>query len=96
VVVRMWRTQIDPLRAHEYERFALEQSLPMFRGQRGFVGVLFERRGSHCAVVTLWADMSAADGLEQSPTYRPTVERRLARGRPTGDSEVERFEVIRE
>lgn len=32
-IVRIWRTRVDPKRAAEYERFAQEQSLPMFQSQ---------------------------------------------------------------
>jgi hypothetical protein len=38
VIMRIWRTRVDEGRAAEYERFAAEESLPMFSGQPGFLG----------------------------------------------------------
>ena len=44
MVARIWRTGVKPERFEKYERFARERSLPMFRAQRGFIGVLFMRQ----------------------------------------------------
>jgi hypothetical protein len=41
MIVRIWRTGIDGSRAEDYERFARDRSLPMFRAQTGFRGALF-------------------------------------------------------
>ncbi len=43
MLARIWRTGVRPERFEEYARFAHERSLPMFREQRGFIGVLFMR-----------------------------------------------------
>jgi hypothetical protein len=64
MMMRVWRTQVDVTRAAEYERFAAEESLPMFRAHQGFNGLLFGRHGADCVVVTLWEDDAAADALE--------------------------------
>ena len=42
---RIWRTNVDPLRVEEYARFAQDVSLPIFRVQQGFLGVLFAGAG---------------------------------------------------
>ncbi|MFG2000621.1 antibiotic biosynthesis monooxygenase family protein [Spirillospora sp. NPDC048911] len=93
MIMRIWRTQVDQARATEYERFAAEESLPMFRAQRGFLGLLFGRHGGDCVVTTLWEDHAAADALEGSAHYQETVARITAAGFLAGESEVERFEV---
>jgi heme-degrading monooxygenase HmoA len=80
-------------RALEYERFAAEESLPMFRQQDGFRGVFFGRQGPDCAVITLWRDLASADALEESTTYRDIVGRIGAAGFLVGRSKVERFEI---
>jgi choline dehydrogenase-like flavoprotein len=36
-VVRIWTTELDESRSHEYEDFALSISLPMFRRHNGFI-----------------------------------------------------------
>jgi len=91
MIMRIWRTQVDTTRAAEYESFAAEQSLPMFRAHRGFSGLLFGRRGADCLVITLWEDEAAADALEDSPRYLDTVARISATGFLIGQSQTERF-----
>jgi heme-degrading monooxygenase HmoA len=93
MIARIWRTQIDQERATEYEAFAAQQSLPMFRSHPGFVGLLFGRNGSDCVVVTVWEDEAAADALESSPAYLRKVARISAAGFLRGDSIVERFDL---
>jgi heme-degrading monooxygenase HmoA len=73
VIVRVWRAQIDPARADEYERFARERSLPMFRSHAGFQGCAFLRDGSDCTVITLWEGPADVAALESSDRYRETV-----------------------
>jgi hypothetical protein len=91
MIMRIWRTQVDVTRASEYERFATEQSLPMFRAHRGFSGLLFGRHGADCIVITLLEDDAAADALEDSPRYRDTVARISTTGYLAGPSRIERF-----
>jgi hypothetical protein len=73
LVMRIWRTQIDDSRAREYEDFARDVSLPMFRRHKGFLGVLFAGTGGERVVVTLWSDRSAVLSLEASADYQATV-----------------------
>ena len=93
MIARIWRTQIDPSRAEDYRRFAHSQSLPMFREQPGFVGVLFAANLAERAVITLWRDAAAAQRLDQSETYRSTVAEIEATGFLRGESSVEVFEL---
>jgi hypothetical protein len=80
VIARIWRATIDPARAEEYERFAREVSLPMFRAHGGFRGCAFARDGPDCTVVTLWARPEDVAALETSTLYRETVAAILAVG----------------
>jgi heme-degrading monooxygenase HmoA len=88
-VVRIWRTGIDPDRESEYEAFARTRSLPMFRAHRGFVGVLFARRGAERIVVTLWDSAANARALAQSPAYGATVAEITATGFLRGKQSLE-------
>lgn len=72
-IMRIWRTQIDDSRAREYEHFARNVSLPMFRRHDGFLGALFAGAGGERAVVTLWASRAAVASLETSADYQATV-----------------------
>ena len=94
MVARIWRTGVKPERFEAYEQFARERSLPLFREQRGFIGVLFMREKADRAVVlTLWEDEKAVVELEASPLYRQTVEVILGSGFLAMEQSVEVFEV---
>jgi heme-degrading monooxygenase HmoA len=93
MIVRIWRTQLDPNRREEYQLFAEKRSLPMFRAQRGFLGVLFAGVGSERAVISLWEDVEAVAALDSSPSYRETVDEISATGFLAGGSSVEVLEV---
>ena len=81
MVARIWRTGVKPERFKEYERFARERSLPMFREQRGVIGVLLMReRAVRAAVLTLWEDEGAVEKREASPLYSQTFEVILGSG----------------
>ena len=94
MIVRIWRTGIDPARAEDYERFARERSLPMFRAQRGFRGVLFAAGdAAERMVLSFWEDAGAVAALDGSPTYRATVDALLASEILTGEQTVEVLDV---
>ncbi len=80
VILRIWKANIDPARADEYERFARERSLPMFRSHHGFRGCALLRSGADCTVVTLWAGPEDVAALEASSLYRETVAAIMAAG----------------
>jgi heme-degrading monooxygenase HmoA len=88
VILRIWKAEIDPARGDEYERFAQERSLPMFRAHRGFRGCAFLRSGADCTMVTLWDRPEDIAALEASTLYRETVTTIMATGfiRTTEDS----------
>jgi heme-degrading monooxygenase HmoA len=93
MIARLWRTQVDLTRLAEYEQFAQEQSLPMFRQQQGFLGVFFSREHQHCLVLSLWKDRTAVEALATSATYQTTVRQLQATGLLLGHQSVELFEV---
>jgi heme-degrading monooxygenase HmoA len=93
MIVRMWTTSVVPQRIAEYERFAARESLPMFKSQRGNLGVLFTRSGSTCTVVSLWDSNAAVDALSRSPTYQRTVRRIMATGFLKGPSSTTVWET---
>lgn len=93
MIARIWRTQVKLKRVAEYEQFAQEQSLPMFRQQQGFLGVFFLREHQNCLVLSLWEDRTAVEALATSATYQATVRQLQATGLLLGNSLVERFEV---
>jgi heme-degrading monooxygenase HmoA len=94
VIVRIWRTGIDPARAAEYDRFAGERSLAMFRAQRGFRGVLFTTAADdRRAVISFWEDETAVERLDQSETYRDAAGALGSTGILRGEQTVEVLRV---
>jgi heme-degrading monooxygenase HmoA len=93
VIARIWRTGLDESRAAEYDRFAQQRSLPMFRRRPGLLGVLLTRSAGSRAVITFWADRAAADALDTSPDYRETVAAISAAGFLRPPQSVELLEV---
>lgn len=65
----------------------------MFASHPGFLGVFFAAAPGRRAVVTLWESRAAAEGLEQSESYRHTVAAIEAAGFLDGESHVELFEL---
>jgi heme-degrading monooxygenase HmoA len=94
VIVRIWRTGVDPARAGEYDRFAEERSLPMFRAQPGFRGVLFTAAADdRRAVISFWEDEAAVDLLDVSESYRSAAAALGSTGILRGDQTVEVLNV---
>ena len=89
MIVRIWRTGVDPDRGEEYDAFARDVSAEMFRAQPGWVETLFTRSGERAAVITLWRDEAAVRRLAESPSYLAVVERLTATGMLTGEQSVE-------
>jgi hypothetical protein len=94
MIVRIWRTGLHEPRAADYERFALERSLPMFQRREACLGVLFTSvPDGRRAVVTLWDDAAAIERLDHDPEYRATVEAILSEGFLRPPQAVELLEV---
>ena len=93
LIGRIWHTEIDPDRISEYEQFAQDISLPMFRAQPGLVGVVMLRDGTRCQVITLWRSREAIAALEDSLPYRTTVVRIIDAGFLRGKQSVELFDA---
>lgn len=93
MIVRIWRTEIDQARATEYEDFARELSVAMFRRQPGFLGVLFLGTDKDRAVLTLWEDLASVEALAHSSTYQETSAHLSASGVLMGETSVEVHEV---
>lgn len=82
MIVRLWRTCIDPARLSDYERFERTTALEMFRKQPGFLGMLFLRAGT---------DATAVAALTASVSYKETVDCLLNQGLLRGEPTVEIF-----
>lgn len=93
MIGRFWTARVTEARATEYEAFAREISLPMFRQQQGFLGVAMFRRGADCVVLTLWQDAESAAALARSDSYTRTVSEILAAGFLQGEQTMETYDA---
>jgi len=95
VIVRIWRTTVDPARVGEYQQFAETISLPMFRAHAGFLGVLFARSptGDERAVLSFWDGPPSVLAFNTSLLYQSAVRQIEDAGFLVGHSSVEILEV---
>lgn len=94
MIARLWKTEIDADRLEDFQRFANEQSLPMFKQQKGFLGVQFWHNPEGCVTLSLWEDMASVEALKDSETYQQTVKDIEASGLIRGEQTVEVFAVF--
>jgi heme-degrading monooxygenase HmoA len=93
MIARMWTTRVSEERATEYEAFAREVSLPMFRQQPGYLGVAMLRQGEDCVALTLWQDAESVAALSRSDSYVRTVNEILAAGFLRSEQNLETYTV---
>ncbi len=91
-IARIWKTSVAVDRVLEYEQFAKDISLPMFREQQGFAGVLMLRDDADCMVITLWNSPADLAALGDSKSYKATVQRILEKGFLFGEQTVEIYQ----
>ncbi len=89
MLARSWITRVRLDRANEYEQFAKDISLPMFRSHPGCFGVVMIREGDQCRVTTFWRSVEAMHDFEESEIYRSTVARILAAGFLYGEQQIQ-------
>lgn len=79
-IARIWTATLLPERCGDYDRFAEDVSLPMFKSHDGFLGVAMMHNQKAACVITYWSGMDAVRSLEASARYRATVEAIKATG----------------
>ncbi|GAC1658398.1 MAG: hypothetical protein NVS9B15_20070 [Acidobacteriaceae bacterium] len=94
MIVRMWRTAIDPAHRREFEHIEEEHLARLLEKQSGFGGVLFLARDDEATVLTLWESRDAADAFNGSVAAQQLTEEVRAKGFFHGEPRVEVFEVI--
>lgn len=77
MLLRTWTTTVKAGREEEYEAFARDVSLPMFRAAPGCCAALMTRDETGCRVLTVWQDAESIAMLEAFDGYRDTVARIL-------------------
>jgi hypothetical protein len=93
MLVRLWRTRVDPTREAEYVSFDQDYSLPMFQQQPGCFGVLFLNTPPDWGSLSYWEDDAAIAGLASSRTYLDTVRQLESTGLLIGPPSAEVFAV---
>jgi quinol monooxygenase YgiN len=93
MLVRIWRTRVDPTREEEYIRFTEEFSRPMFQQAPGCLTAVFLNRPPHFGALSYWTDDDALAAFLSSPIYLDTVRRLEETGLLTSQSKSEVFSV---
>lgn len=94
MLARTWTVAIDPTQAEEYEAFARDVSLPMFRSAPGCAAVVMEREGGDCTVLTVWRSPEELRTFENAAGYLSTVDAILARGFLRGEQRIRITEAL--
>ena len=93
MIERIWRTAVDSRRAGAYEDFARAVSLPMFRQQQSYAGVIMGHSGDSCIVMTLRHSMIDVGVLDHLHMYKNTVQQILTKGILLGEQTTETLEA---
>jgi len=73
MLVRVWRVDINEDKIKELEEFANTISLPMFKKQKGCLGVLFTKNTQEAATITFWDRQESIEQLATSSSYQDVV-----------------------
>ena len=92
MIARIWHTGIVAGKVDDYQEFANQKSLPMFRQQKGLIGVQILTQKDKSLVITLWNDENDIHKMEQNPVYIQTVNEIIETGFLTDEQHVEIFE----
>ena len=61
MIVRVWRTEMEPGREAELAQFVSEHSTPMFKKQPGCLGVFYSQSGASATTISLWQDQASIE-----------------------------------
>lgn len=91
--IRIWRSDYDPTRRDELQRFAEEISAPMFRRLPGCLGFIYGATGSTWITQTFWDSVQHIEDAEASELYQDVVSRISRTGLLGGDQRTEVYLV---
>jgi len=88
MILRVWRCKLKPGAGEEFRRFAVEDALPMLRGQEGCLYAVagVSEDGAEASVVTVWRDLEALKRFAGERWWEPYIHQReapLLDGRPS-------------
>lgn len=75
MIIRIWTTGLIPGRMHEYLEFADKYSIPMFKQQKGILGVNVLVKEDKSLVLTYWKDIKDINAMENDLLYNQTVDK---------------------
>lgn len=93
MIVRLWRTVVQPSRMAEYEENEQHRSIPMFKRQEGCLGVLFLCSDEECFALSFWRDMASVEKLKTSKSYLEASAFYSNSGMLVGEPSLRVFEV---
>jgi len=93
MIVRIWTTGIILGKKHEYLKFAKIYSIPMFKKQKGILGVNIFVKDDKSLVLTYWNDKKEIDAMENDLLYNQTVDKIRNAGFLSETQQVEIFDA---
>jgi len=93
MIARIWTTGIIPCKKHEYFEFAKIYSIPMFKRQKGILGVNIFVKDDKSLVLTYWNDKKEIDAMENDLLYIQTVNKIRNAGLLTEPQQLEIFDA---
>ena len=89
MLTRIWRTEFDPDRLDDLQRFANQVSAPMFDQLSGCVGYIYATDGSTWITQTFWTSQRELVEAEASELYKQVVARISTEGFLRGEQSTE-------
>ncbi len=93
MIIRIWTTRFIPEKKDDYLNFAKENSIPMFKLQKGILGVNVLVKDDKSLVLTYWDDKDDIALMENNILYKETVAKIKDSGFLKAPQQVEIFDV---
>lgn len=93
MIARIWKSHLDSEKIESYLTFARTYSIPMFKKQKGILGVAVLLKGEETQVLTFWKEARYIAEMENNPLYIRTVNEIVKSGVLKGSQTVEVFQV---
>lgn len=93
MIIRIWTTGPIPSKKNQYLEFAKIYSIPMFKKQKGILGLNILVKDDKSLVLTYWKDKKQIDAIENDLLYHQTVDKIRNAGFLAEPQQVEIFDA---
>lgn len=93
MIIRIWTTRFIPEKKDDYLNFAKDNSLPMFKLQKGILGVNVLVKDDKSLVLTYWDNIDDIALMENNILYKDSVAKIKDAGFLIEPQQVEIFDL---